>query len=136
MQNAGLWVFADRDKLGAPVDYHEVRGHLRIGTVQIHDEELRTRLVEGRDVSPPRRRLDLPNGQELTGFSLSPARVRCAFEFDLGATLRTTPYDKDSEQWSLYTPGHRVLCLRADRHYTYMRSDVPTDEAVWKSVIK
>ena len=50
MQNAGLWVYADGDKLGAPVDYHEVRGHLRIGTVQIHDSELRAKIVKGRDV--------------------------------------------------------------------------------------
>jgi hypothetical protein len=52
MQNAGLWVYADPDKLGAPVDYHEVRGHLRIGTVQIQDPELHARLVEGDDVTP------------------------------------------------------------------------------------
>ena len=51
MQNAGLWVYADSVKLGAPVDYHEVRGHLRIGTVQIHDEELRAKLVSGLEVS-------------------------------------------------------------------------------------
>jgi hypothetical protein len=51
MQNSGLWVYADSDKLGAPVDYHEVRGHLRIGTVQIHDEELRAKLLSGREVS-------------------------------------------------------------------------------------
>ena len=51
MQNSGLWVYADGEKLGAPVDYHEVRGHLRIGTVQINDEELRAKLLSGRQVS-------------------------------------------------------------------------------------
>ena len=29
MQNTGLWTYVDPDQLGAPVDYHEVRGHLR-----------------------------------------------------------------------------------------------------------
>jgi hypothetical protein len=51
MRNSGLWVYTDGKKLGAPVDYHEVRGHLRIGTVQINDEELRAKLLSGRQVS-------------------------------------------------------------------------------------
>jgi hypothetical protein len=51
MQNAGLWVYADPDQLGAPIDYHEVRGHLRIGTVQICDPDLRAKLVEGQEVT-------------------------------------------------------------------------------------
>jgi hypothetical protein len=33
MKNTGKWTFADEENVGAPVDYHEVRGHLRIGTV-------------------------------------------------------------------------------------------------------
>jgi hypothetical protein len=57
MQNTGVWIYVDPDKLGAPVDYHEVRGHLRIGTVQIHDPHLyakllqRTAVTEEEDVS-------------------------------------------------------------------------------------
>jgi hypothetical protein len=51
MHNAGLWSYADPGQLGAPVDYHEVRGHLRIGTVEICDPELRARIVEGREVT-------------------------------------------------------------------------------------
>ncbi len=35
MQNCGLWRYADPESLPAPVDYHEVRGHLRIGTVRL-----------------------------------------------------------------------------------------------------
>jgi hypothetical protein len=35
MRNAGLWRYADPENLGAPVDYHEVRGHLRLGTVRV-----------------------------------------------------------------------------------------------------
>lgn len=52
MRNAGLWTYADPENLGAPVDYHEVRGHLRIGTVQVRDPDLRSKLLAGKDVTP------------------------------------------------------------------------------------
>jgi len=51
MQNTGLWVYADPNELGAPIDYHEVRGHLRIGTVQICDPALHNKLIETQDVT-------------------------------------------------------------------------------------
>jgi len=51
MKNSGLWSYVDHDRLGAPVDYHEVRGHLRIGTIQIRDPELRKRLIAGGEVT-------------------------------------------------------------------------------------
>lgn len=44
MRNAGLWEYPDDDQLGPPVDYHEVRGHLRIGTVMVNDSNLRRKL--------------------------------------------------------------------------------------------
>ena len=66
------------------------------------------------------------NGQKLTRFSISPRKFNCVFEFDLGASLKTRPYDKGAEQWLLYGPSHKVLILRADG-YKYMRSDVPED---------
>ena len=74
------------------------------------------------------------NGQELTCFSISLRKLSCVFEFDLGATLKTRPYDKESEQWLLYGPSHKVLSLRADGRYKYMRSDVPEDQGSWKPV--
>ena len=37
MSNSRLWHYADPHNLPAPVDYHEVRGHLRLGTVIIRD---------------------------------------------------------------------------------------------------
>lgn len=40
MRNSGLWTYRDTDMLGPPVDYHEVRGHLRMGTVRIVDTTL------------------------------------------------------------------------------------------------
>lgn len=47
MRNHGLWQYQDDNALAAPVDYHEVRGHLRYGTVSIHDPELREALTRG-----------------------------------------------------------------------------------------
>jgi hypothetical protein len=51
MRNAGLWSYSDPQNLGPPVDYHEVRGHLRVGTVRIQDHELRDKLERSQDVS-------------------------------------------------------------------------------------
>ncbi len=50
MRNSGVWQFSDNDRLGPPVDYHEVRGHLRIGTVSVNDPELRKKLLNGEPV--------------------------------------------------------------------------------------
>ena len=52
MQNTGLWTYVDPDQLGAPVDYHEVRGHLRIGTVDVRDAVLYAKLLQGTPVTP------------------------------------------------------------------------------------
>jgi Potential Queuosine, Q, salvage protein family len=51
MHNAAVWTYLDPDQLGAPVDYHEVRGHLRIGTVQICDANLLTKLLQRKEVT-------------------------------------------------------------------------------------
>lgn len=40
MRNTGLWEFIDPDRLEAPIDYHEIRGHVRIGTVEVVDAML------------------------------------------------------------------------------------------------
>ena len=50
MQNSQSWKYVDEMELGAPVDYHEVRGHLRLGTVRI-GSDLRTILTASRPVS-------------------------------------------------------------------------------------
>jgi len=72
------------------------------------------------------------DGQELTRFSISPRKVSCVFEFDLGATLKTRPFDNESEQWFLYEPSHKFLSVRADGRYQYKRSDVPEGPGEWK----
>ena len=40
------WAFLDAPELPAPVDYHEVRGHLRLGTVCVHSQELLRKIRE------------------------------------------------------------------------------------------
>jgi hypothetical protein len=40
------WHYRDEHNLGAPVDYHEIRGHLRLGTVKIVDKDLANRFAE------------------------------------------------------------------------------------------
>jgi len=47
MQNSCGWSFVDPHHLGAPVDYHEVRGHLRLGTVIVEDRGLLERVRAG-----------------------------------------------------------------------------------------
>lgn len=45
MRNCKQWTYEDDEMLGSPVDYHEVRGHLRIGTVKVNEAGLRERLM-------------------------------------------------------------------------------------------
>lgn len=51
MRNHGLWKYVDEELLGAPVDYHEVRGHLRLGTVKVDDPGLSAKLRDQREVT-------------------------------------------------------------------------------------
>jgi len=51
MRNHGLWKYPDEDRLGAPADYHEVRGHLRLGTVKVDDSRLAAKLYNQEAVS-------------------------------------------------------------------------------------
>jgi hypothetical protein len=81
-----------------------------------------------------RRAAETLDGQKLTQFLISPRKVECVFRFDLGGMLRTYPYDKESEQWLLYEPYHKVLVLRADGHYKRVRSDMPDVSGKWNRV--
>ena len=51
MFNQGYWNYQDPENLGTPVDYHEVRGHLRLGTAEILDSELRAKILAGQEVT-------------------------------------------------------------------------------------
>ena len=46
-KNQGLWEFKDPEHLGPPVDYHEIRGHLRLGTIRIEDGSLLEQIRRG-----------------------------------------------------------------------------------------
>ena len=50
MRSDGVWVYTDPENLGPPVDYHEVRGHLRYGTVRILDAALKQRVMDRQPV--------------------------------------------------------------------------------------
>jgi hypothetical protein len=84
--------------------------------------------------SGAQRAADLLDGQKLTRFSLVPKELRCVFDFDLGATLQTVPYDRKGEQWLLFTLNKKALTLRADRRYQYIRSDQTEDKGQWKPI--
>ena len=73
------------------------------------------------------------DGQALVRFSMTPEPLRCLFEFDLGGTLETQPYDRDGEQWLFYDSRNMVLVLRADGVYSYGPSDVSHAEE-WRSI--
>jgi hypothetical protein len=47
LRDAQGWEFRDAHELEAPVDYHEIRGHLRVGTVIITDGGLNARIGTG-----------------------------------------------------------------------------------------
>jgi hypothetical protein len=57
--------------------------------------------------------------------------MRTVFEFDLGGTLETKPYDRTSEQWLLYEPNGNVLAVRADRQYSYGLGNRHPDKIRW-----
>jgi len=45
-QSECSWEFKDKNNLFSPVDYHELRGHLRIGTVRFDDEDLARKIQD------------------------------------------------------------------------------------------
>lgn len=51
MRNVAKWGYRDAYNLGPPVDYHEMRGHLRLGTVIVKDPVLREKLLNRVPVS-------------------------------------------------------------------------------------
>lgn len=74
------------------------------------------------------------DGQKLIGITLAPRGARTKFVFDLGAVLETRPYDRTSEQWSLYTPTGRVISFRADRKYAIAKGGQPESQHRWRAV--
>lgn len=56
------------------------------------------------------------DGQRLIEVCRGRGPATWQFSFDLGATLRTRPYDGNSEQWFLYEPSGLVLHATATGH--------------------
>ncbi len=93
MSNAGLWTYVDPQALPAPVDYHEMRGHLRIGTVRL-DPSLRGR-IEGRQT------LTVEEDVAVRG------AVRRAIE-EISGAVESSPNALHYFFWNLF----RTYCLR------------------------
>ena len=74
------------------------------------------------------------DGQKLVSVALARPGNRTTFTFDLGGQLETRPSDR-SEQWTLFTPGRKVLVLRGDKRYSYHSSNSASDEE-WRSTVK
>lgn len=51
MRNQGLWEYKDILNLSSPVNYHEQRGHFRIGTVKILGTELKKNIRARKNIS-------------------------------------------------------------------------------------
>ena len=51
MQSECEWKVMDTEHLLSPIDYHELRGHLRIGTVNISNRNLLTKIEQGLPIS-------------------------------------------------------------------------------------
>ena len=51
MQNQGFWTYRDNEHLSSPVNYHEQRGHFRIGTVRILDANLRKKIAARENIT-------------------------------------------------------------------------------------
>jgi hypothetical protein len=90
------------------------------------------RLGDSRTKTSARRAADFLNGQKLIQFSIAPGSVETVFEFDLGLTLKTFPYDTRGVQWLLFDPSRKVLRLRADGQYSRARAEAPTKDSSWK----
>jgi len=51
MKNQLYWRYKDDTNLGPPVDYHEIRGHLRFGTIKINDKSLYNKILKNKLIS-------------------------------------------------------------------------------------
>lgn len=110
MRNSSLWEFPDDEQLEAPIDYHEVRGHLRLGTVQLADGQLESRVRRGVDVTQ----------QEDIAIRVA---TRAALRY-VADGLSITPSRAHYLFWNLF----RSICTRVDPECLSMRPDNPLPE--------
>jgi hypothetical protein len=95
MQTECGWTFDDPESLQSPVDYHEIRGHLRLGSVDVHDARLASKLRAG-----------IPVNQE------EDAAIRCAVQ-EANASIARMCSAADSELHYLLWNVFRNCCPRA-----------------------
>lgn len=114
MKNANIWSYRDETQLPAPVDYHETRGHLRIGTVVLTDN-LRQKIV---------------NEDCIT--SVEDIAIRSAVRDAIRLIcneLQTSPNALHYFLWNLF----RTYCLRTEPHCDGRQ--YATLPAVYQSVV-
>lgn len=58
LQNTAGYEFRDPESIGPPVDYHEVRGHLRMKTIVVESASLRAK-IENRSLTTQREDIDI-----------------------------------------------------------------------------
>ncbi len=75
------------------------------------------------------------DGQCLKRLWMEPGTVVTHFEFDLGAVLKTFPYDDDddepNEQWMLFEPSGDVLSVRSDNQFCHGSGETPPNGEQW-----
>lgn len=98
MRNQGFWQYKDIINLGSPVNYHEQRGHLRLGTVRIISTVLERKIRERKNITD----------QEDIEIRFA---VRRAIEF-IAQLLDVTPSMMHYYFWNFF----RNCCRREDPH--------------------
>ncbi len=105
MGNTGCWTYLDAGRIGAPVDYHEVRGHLRLGTVTL-----------GADIDAKIRA-----GESVSQSEDVAIRAAVAAAISLVANeCHCTPMQLHYLFWNLF----RNVCVRDMPHCFEIRSDL------------
>jgi hypothetical protein len=95
MRNTNAWQYVDDDHLGPPVDYHEVRGHLRLGTIRIANQKLEGKL---------RRRIEV--------FAQEDLAIRQAVYDAIMLISRESGLGNPSQLHYLFWNVFRVVCRR------------------------
>jgi hypothetical protein len=138
MRNSGKWQYVDDECLGPPVDYHEIRGHLRIGTVKVLDPTLLAKITkqelisEAEDVEVRRAvfsaiwlistRSGLRNPSRLHYFFWNIFRAVCVREEPYCSTHKVVPnlterYSYSREADGLFHCPFEALCASAHQSH-------------------
>lgn len=110
MRNQGFWEYQDSIYLSSPVNYHEQRGHLRLGTVRLLDAELEKKIRARENITD----------QEDIEIRFA---VRRAIEF-IAQLLEVTPSMMHYYFWNHF----RNCCSRDDPHCSGCGADCKLPE--------